>query len=176
MADTNQQIINDLSLRLRKAISSISVKSPTSVRMILDSYLPRLSPSLADAGDGGFPVTVRPHPRFPERSTKQAKYDVLFFYVGNAILAYYAANKVKSDKSIGVFDDRVSRIERMASDGVSTLHVEGTDATGYMLQSNFKSGQAKELGDGLSDQKQPPKVESAGGSGSGISAPPVRES
>lgn len=124
--------------RLRKSLAIISEKSPSSARALLDAYFLFLAPSRRLQQDQMFPRTVRRHPRSDERSTEFGnKYLLLYFHVGNAILAYYdslnEAGQKDFDAEATILGDRVRLLEEIAREGIDAYALDGDDTKGYAL-------------------------------------------
>lgn len=131
--------VNTLRARLVKAIAAISVTSHTATRSVLDAFISRCSPTVANDGAAGFPVTIRPHGSNPERAIGCFTVPAcLIFHTGNAVLAYYDA-VLKKDGADATLENRVAFLETVAKDGADRYTVMGDDRAGYYLMSREKA-------------------------------------
>lgn len=139
--------------RLQKALGSLDGNPlmPSSVRSVLSGYFRFLNPAMTTEH---LPRSLKPHPIHPSRAMSSGtKYDILFFYLGNAArllqhayavdhlyAAIPAANSSRKDAAKGlvelairVLDEQVKLLEKLAVVGPSDWVVRGLDAEGYYL-------------------------------------------
>lgn len=124
---------------LRDAVVKISESAPTQARMILDQYLQRITPLESTKGDSLFPrgVVGKTHKHNKERvSDHDTPYGMVIWYIGNAILAYYAS--VAENKASVKLMDRIQTLQRLAKDGVQKYIVAGSYSTGFYLTERAK--------------------------------------
>lgn len=120
--------------RLRIALVSISDKSPTTARSILDRYYRFLSPAMATHADAGtLPVAVRSHYNKINRCTQSRRFDLVCFYIGRAVLEYYKAVLDEKNKDVCALSKRVAKVELIAAKGLDAFKVEGDIKTGFSL-------------------------------------------
>lgn len=121
----------DTAFRIRRAICQISESQPSFARCVIDQFLPSISPAQVRSQGISFPQTCRRHRGNPERSSvASGVYPMLYFHIGNAILAYYEAT---IHGECAEMEGRVELLENIARHGLSNYRVEGDDMTGYAL-------------------------------------------
>jgi hypothetical protein len=116
------------------------------IRSISDEYFRFLSPALADAYGADFPRTVRYHSVDKTRSRDGGSTgNLLCFYMGDAILAYYDLVKytrpVKgkdidpqvSGKLLAALISKVEFLETIQKKNFQNFSVDGDDEVGYRL-------------------------------------------
>jgi hypothetical protein len=120
--------------RLRTALADIELKQPSAARAILSSYYRFITtaPSMTVQADAHFPRTVRQHPADPERCTEGEgnKYILLYFHVGNALLALYDSVVPPVAQ---VLETRIALLEEIAANGLERYLISGDDRRGYCL-------------------------------------------
>lgn len=124
---------------LRDAVVKISESAPTQARMILDQYLQRITPLESTKGDSLFPrgVVGKTHKHNKERvSDHDTLYGMVIWYIGNAILAYYAS--VADNKPSDTFKERVHQLQQIAKLTVAKYIVAGSYNTGFYLAERAK--------------------------------------
>lgn len=149
--------------RLRKVIARIDEHplTPTSVRSILSGMFRFANPfmSLQD-----LPKTIHRHPLNPERSSLGgSRFDVVIFYLGNAISGLqhaYAADqelaktpttkvderlkaKALLDEALIILNARLTRLELLAEIGSGKWVQRGNEGTGYFLLTRDEAVEAK---------------------------------
>lgn len=132
--------LSEIAIRIRSAVCKISEQVHTSIRAVLDSYVQHISPALSLRGDSYFPRAARRHPVNPDFSTSRTAGDLLFFHVGNAILAYYDA--VRGNLSEHLLS-RVIHLEEIAAN-VKDFVPYGSDLMGWCLLSKAAAKAATE--------------------------------
>jgi hypothetical protein len=131
-AEYRQRELDKIHARLRAAISAISMKSPSWIRAVLDSYLPCTPPSRAYQGASILPKTVHSNFAHPNRSSCDETHEsLLYFHVGDAILAYHAAVR---DSFLNLPTQEIALLERIASQGLDKFKVWGTMLGGFYLK------------------------------------------
>jgi hypothetical protein len=144
VATAETEIKLDLAFRLRRALCAISEKRPSVERARLDSFLRFIStsPSILRAKGVDFPYTIRRHPNSPERTMESSKATILYFHVGNAILAFYdyinaTKNIDLSPAQVEEFEvnagARVQLLECIARIGLDQCRISGDDLIGRSL-------------------------------------------
>lgn len=120
----------DTAFKLKRAIVAISDRLPSHAKCVVDQFLRHVSPSFVRAYGVDFPHTCRQHNRNPERCRDgSGKYPLLYFHVGNAILAYY--DSVQGKQSLVA--NRIILLEEIAIRGLDAFAVIGNDVDGYLL-------------------------------------------
>lgn len=124
---------NEVCGRLKKAVVTISLQCKSSLRAIVDQYIPCISPMRVDDGDSEFPMPLRTHVVNSDRSNRGNMVgNVLCFYIGNAIVAYYNAtdpeNRIHAVACVEL-------LEEIAARGLDAFQVAGSDSQGYYLTS-----------------------------------------
>jgi hypothetical protein len=118
--------------RLRAAVVTISGKSPTTARTVLDRYYRYMAPTAAAGADAhSFPTPVRRHAHNPEAGTIGGKFNLVCFYVGNALLAYY--DSVRAKAVTPEFARRVLMVEMIAKHELINFKIVGTPQDGLTL-------------------------------------------
>ena len=120
----------DTAFKLKRAIVAISDRLPSHGKCIVDQFLRFVSPTFVRGYGVEFPHTCRQHPRNAERCRDgSGKYPLLYFHVGNAILAYY---DMLQDKESLVLN-RITLLEEIAVRGLDAFAIIGNDVDGYLL-------------------------------------------
>lgn len=123
---------------LRRVIVSLSEKSHSQVKAILDAYLRHIHPTLAEKGDTMFPHSVKRHPVNPERTTQSVWGSVLCFHVGSAILGFYDLVLAARSQSEAFVDSatlllmgRIAKLEKINAEGMAECFIQGDVGTGF---------------------------------------------
>lgn len=123
----------DYRRRIVKAVSDISMASPSAMRGYLDSYARHVTPAMANNADTMFPTTLKLHPRNRDKTQHEARNANLLSYVGITVAAYYAA--VLDDKTdLPSLLKRVVLLEGVAKDGLGQYRVTGDVGNGFTLE------------------------------------------
>lgn len=152
--DPNQTpptIEQEFQRRLQRAIFGISEKARSSDRHILDAYIKHVSPQLKHQGESQLPTALRRAVRDHDRHGTPAFPGILFFHIGNAVVAYYALlnGEEKLPKRtallgetlpaaafediLDVLERRVLLLEQIAAKGMKAFRILGTDMDGFTL-------------------------------------------
>lgn len=119
-----------LLIELRNTIVALSSQCPSAVRMIMDDYLRLVVSNPPGDLESRLPVAVVPHTRFRERSLRDGtKYDLLIFYVGNAVLAITEYTGHPTNTLV----TRIQHLRLLAEKQVSNFRVFEARGGGYYL-------------------------------------------
>lgn len=121
----------DIAFRLKRAICAVSDTLPTHSKCIVDQFLRHVSPTFARSYGSEFPHTCRVHPKDAERCRDgSGNYPLLYFHVGNAVLAYYDTILGRVQPKM---DDRIQLLEDIAVRGFHNFVRHGSDVDGFRL-------------------------------------------
>jgi hypothetical protein len=129
---TKEQL--DYAFKLRRAIVAISERQPSHAKCIIDQFLRLISPQFARGYGVDFPHTCRRACHSDEKSRESGKHPLLYFHVGNAVLAYYDMILDRKDKPFepAVLDARIKLLEEIAIRGFDNF-VPWGGPDGYSL-------------------------------------------
>lgn len=121
---------NELTRRLRDAISGIIKHAPSNAHTTLARFLCFVTPNgRIDISD--LPYTVKQHPLDPERcAVYNSQWSVCYFHVGNAILALRQCKPTIPP----TLEKRIELLEDIARCGIVPFVVLGDEKRGYYLQ------------------------------------------
>lgn len=145
---------------LRRVIVSLSEKSHSQVKAILDAYLRHIHPTLAEKGDTMFPHSVKRHPINPERTTQSVWGSVLCFHVGNAILGFYDlvlairnGNEAFMDGAALQLMGRIAKLEKINAEGMAECYIQGDAGTGFEFVTRREMEESRRAAQAVTDLK-----------------------
>ena len=121
----------DPAFALRRAIVALSDTLPSHATCVVDQFIRFVTPAMTRDRGVGFPHTCRQHRLDPERCTGTGKYPLLYFHVGNAVLAYYDTLAGEAP----VFNTRLALLEEIAVLGMESFTIHGNERIGFTLMS-----------------------------------------
>lgn len=124
--------------RIRVAVGSLANQMPTHVRNAAESFTFHLALSKARTTGSEFPITIRRHATNGDFSQANTRWNLVLFYIGNAILTVYELEIARLDSKLtplllDLTEHRVLLLETLALTKIEQARVVGSDATGRKL-------------------------------------------
>lgn len=119
--------------RIRQALVALGHQVPP-IRTALDKML-RFVTARSAFIDPGF--RFQPHPKHPESSHKAPRNDVLYFYAGRAVHAYYALVRAHYQRALLIPASLlapVTALSDLSTLGLTSFCTTGSPALGYQLE------------------------------------------